>query len=289
MSDNSQLPVTQVPGYLTSSGLLGYPFTSGPNFNAQSCDTCPGVHNAPQAAMPPTQQGCVCMHMYVCICTLMYRYVGHRSTECITLSLSTSFFYLCVMYTCGVWGACTQRPLNVFPKHSALSQYYICLCVWVHVRACVRVSGCAICLYVKTERHIMYPLLCSLLYSLETGSFLNLEFFLWGQGWQSKSPSASRISIPLLPSLQLGVTGVHSRVQLFTQIVGIWAQVLLLAQQELLSTELSPPGYFSGQNLSLNPELTNSARLTGQRDPRMLLASAPWAPGVEVHAVVPSF
>lgn len=64
-----------------------------------------------------------------------------------------------------------------------------------------------------------------------------------GQGWQSESPSASRISIPLLPSLQLGVTGVHSHVQLFTRIVGIWAQVLLLAQQELLSTELSPSAH----------------------------------------------
>ena len=101
-----------------------------------------------------------------------------------------------------------------------LSIIYVYVCVGA-CSCCAHVGGCAIRLHVKTQRHILYPLLCSLLYSLETGSFLNLEFFLWGQDWHSESSSASRISIPLLPSLQLGVAGVPSHVQLFTRIVGI--------------------------------------------------------------------
>lgn len=108
--------------------------------------------------------------------------------------------------------------LSLFPSPSlCLCLSLMCMCV----RACRHASACLHTEAREADVCLFLP------HSFETGS-------LTAPGARLASkPSGPPVSVPH----RAGVTGTESYSQLFTWVLGIWPQVLMLVQQTFLATE----------------------------------------------------
>lgn len=103
-----------------------------------------------------------------------------------SITLNFIFLFVCDVYMWSVRCLHTEA-IECLPQ--ALCTFPV-LCMFRCVGACSCLCPCRwVChMLVCEDREAHHVPLCSLLYSLETGSFLNLEFFLWGLGKADRKP-----------------------------------------------------------------------------------------------------